>query len=367
VTLNVEAAPPVSLSINDQSGTVSSDYGYGGYYGGYYGAGYYMGGTYDTQLVFTVSLSGPSTSSVTVNYATANGSATAGNDYASTSGTLNFAAGETSKTLTVAIYGEIPSTRTFYVRLSNPVNATIADGEGSGTIEPTYYGSSYRGYRSRYGYVGGAGYVTIGGYGYGGFYGYYRTGGALGICSIGYFWNGYTCVPSGTGSTICPAGLVWNGSQCVSGSGNSSLCPVGYYWNGFGCVVNPFAPPSQAGSLTISDASCLGGTPCIFNVTHSGGVSTATVNYSTSNLSGIGGGACLLPPSTNVDFIAVTNGSVSVAPNSTTQIMIITCPNPNTELTTDFFNVNITSGTRITRSQGLGRIDFIPPPIPIED
>jgi hypothetical protein len=323
-----------------------------------------MGGTYDTQLVFTVSLSGPSTSSVTVNYATANGSATAGNDYASTSGTLNFAPGETSKTLTVAIYGEIPSTRTFYVRLSNPVNATIADGEGSGTIEPTYYGGGYRGTRARYSYYGGAGYITVGGYNPG-LYGYFRTG-ALRVCSIGYFWNGYTCVPTNSGSTICQPGLVWNGYQCVS-SGSGGLCQPGYYWNGFGCVVNPFAPPSQAGSITIGDAYCVAGSPCFFNVTQAGGVSPATVNYSTANGSGTGGGACLPPPNAAVDYVAVTNGSVSVNPNGSTSIMIITCPNPSTEQRTESFQVNITSGTRVTRSRGDGLIDFIRPPIPIED
>ena len=48
-------------------------------------------------LSATVSLSGASSEDVTVNYATSNGTANAGSDYTSTTGTLTFAAGDTSK------------------------------------------------------------------------------------------------------------------------------------------------------------------------------------------------------------------------------------------------------------------------------
>ncbi len=51
--------------------------------------------------MFTVTLDRPSTGTVTLNYATANGTATAGSDYVAGSGTLTFAPGETSKTIHV--------------------------------------------------------------------------------------------------------------------------------------------------------------------------------------------------------------------------------------------------------------------------
>ncbi|MBA2732119.1 MAG: lamin tail domain-containing protein [Acidobacteria bacterium] len=92
------------------------------------------GGT--TPATFTVTLSAPSAFTVTVNYATADGSANNPGDYQSTSGTLTFNPGETSKTITVSVNGDttFESNETFVVDLSSASNATIADGQGQGTI-----------------------------------------------------------------------------------------------------------------------------------------------------------------------------------------------------------------------------------------
>ena len=59
-----------------------------------------------TQFVFTVSLSAASSAAVSLNFATANGSAKSPEDYAAKSGSLSFAAGQTSKTITVAVKGD---------------------------------------------------------------------------------------------------------------------------------------------------------------------------------------------------------------------------------------------------------------------
>jgi hypothetical protein len=85
---------------------------------------------------FTVNLSEASTQSVSVNYATANDTAIAGSDYTAKSGTLNFSPGQTSKTFTVPILGDTldEANETFKVNLSQANNATIADGQGVGTI-----------------------------------------------------------------------------------------------------------------------------------------------------------------------------------------------------------------------------------------
>jgi Calx-beta domain len=90
-----------------------------------------------TTLVFTVSLSGQPDSPVTVDYATANGTATAGSDYLPTSGTLGFPVGVSTRTITVTVIGDgfqEPS-ETFALNLSNPsANAYLGDSQGLGTI-----------------------------------------------------------------------------------------------------------------------------------------------------------------------------------------------------------------------------------------
>jgi hypothetical protein len=87
---------------------------------------------------FTVTLSEAATGNVTVQYATANGTATAGSDYtAAALTTLTFAPGETSKTITVAIVNDpaVEGNENFTVNLSNASsNATILDGAGIATI-----------------------------------------------------------------------------------------------------------------------------------------------------------------------------------------------------------------------------------------
>jgi hypothetical protein len=91
-----------------------------------------------TAFVFTVSLSVAYDTPVTVNYATGDGSATvADGDYHSTSGTLTFAPGQTTATITVFVLKDPTTTSSeyFYVNLSNPsLDALIADPTGIGTI-----------------------------------------------------------------------------------------------------------------------------------------------------------------------------------------------------------------------------------------
>ena len=85
---------------------------------------------------FPVTLSTAASSTVTVNYATANGTATAGSDYMAASGTLTFAAGTTTRTIAVTVNGDATgeSNETFLVSLSAASGATIADAQGTGTI-----------------------------------------------------------------------------------------------------------------------------------------------------------------------------------------------------------------------------------------
>jgi subtilisin family serine protease len=112
----VPAAPPAGISVSDVTVSEGQD------------------GT--TPAVFTVTRTSGSGIAY-VQFATADGSATAASgDYQPRSGTLTFAPGETSKTVTVLVNGDrlAEADEHFVLNLSNPTGATIADGQGVGTI-----------------------------------------------------------------------------------------------------------------------------------------------------------------------------------------------------------------------------------------
>jgi len=94
------------------------------------------GNTGTTMANFTVSLSGAASHPVLVDYATSDGTATAGVDYGATSGTLVFGPGEISKTISVTINGDtvFEPDETFFVTLSNADNANITRAQATGTI-----------------------------------------------------------------------------------------------------------------------------------------------------------------------------------------------------------------------------------------
>ena len=112
--LNDDAAP--GLSINDVNVPLAA--------------------TGSTPFLFTVTLSAASALPVTVNYATAPGTAIAGGDYTTTSGTLTFAPGVTNQTITVPVLSEPVSEApaTFTVNLSGATGASITRATGIGTI-----------------------------------------------------------------------------------------------------------------------------------------------------------------------------------------------------------------------------------------
>ena len=91
-----------------------------------------------TNMTFTVSLDKSGIAPITVDYATSDGTAEAGSDYTSVSGTLTFASGETSKSVIVPISGDniLEADESFTVTLSNVTGtANLLDGSGTGVIE----------------------------------------------------------------------------------------------------------------------------------------------------------------------------------------------------------------------------------------
>ena len=118
--LNNNTCDQVSLSINSVSIT--------------------EGNSGSKTMSFTVTLSSPMPNTVTVNFATANGTATSSGgsaDYTGVGGTLTFAAGTTTKTIPVTIKGDTnkESNETFFVNLSAPTGGVmILNAQGTGTI-----------------------------------------------------------------------------------------------------------------------------------------------------------------------------------------------------------------------------------------
>jgi hypothetical protein len=117
-TLTIPANDPIIYTVAASAGTISE------------------GNSGTTPLIFTVSRTGGTDSGGTVNYAI-NGTATNGSDYnniggtsgaTSTTGMINFASGETSKTVTLDVLGDgsVEPDETITVTLSNPV--TLPDG-----------------------------------------------------------------------------------------------------------------------------------------------------------------------------------------------------------------------------------------------
>lgn len=87
-------------------------------------------------IKFTVSIPKAAGKTVKVSYATSNGTALAGSDFRTTTGIASIRAGNTSKVVSVPIIKDkaVEGDETFNLNLSNPENATIADGTGVGTI-----------------------------------------------------------------------------------------------------------------------------------------------------------------------------------------------------------------------------------------
>jgi hypothetical protein len=91
------------------------------------------GGT--ATLTFTVTLSAVQSKTITVDYATSDGSAAAGTDYDATSGTLTFPAGTTTQTVPVTVHDVgYEADKTLNLALTNPTNATTSKAQAVGTI-----------------------------------------------------------------------------------------------------------------------------------------------------------------------------------------------------------------------------------------
>lgn len=115
---NPEPPPPPPLTMSIANGSVRE------------------GNKGPSRLDLTVTLSRAATDVVTVNYRTVDGTALASSDYTTTSGTLTFQPGQSSKTIPISIKGDRKRepNEAFSVQLSNAVGATIGGAAATATI-----------------------------------------------------------------------------------------------------------------------------------------------------------------------------------------------------------------------------------------
>jgi hypothetical protein len=205
---------------------------------------------------------GGSNGAISVNYATANGTAVAGTNYTATSGTLSWASGDaTAKTFTVAISNATPfsGNKTFSVALSNPSALTAIGNPGTATV--TIAGDAAAAIGSvqlsapTYAVGQSAGSVTVTAT---------RTGGSTGAISVGYATTSGTAV-AGTAFTAASGTLNW-----ASGDTSSKTFTV---------AISDATPFSGTESFSVGLSGATGGatlaSPSSATVTITGNASAA--------------------------------------------------------------------------------------------
>ncbi len=317
-------------------------------------------GNAPNQMNFNVTLSGTFGQPVSVNYATANGTATAGSDYtAIVSTTLVFQPGETSKPVTVNILGDfvIEPNETVLVNLTDAVNATIFDSQGSGTLVNDDAAGVIQFDSASYSVTEGTPSVAIT---------VTRTGGLASGVTVQFFSNDGTAVSGQDYSrvvgvlTFAPdqASITVNipiiDDQIFEGPETVSLAldqPTGGAT--FGSPINAFLTihdNDPQPTLSINDVSNsegdFGFTQYVFTVTLTGQSAVpVSASYSTAD-------ATAVAPT---DYTPILGGELTFDPGETSKQFQVAVRGDYTREQTETFLVNIT-GAPVSDGQGTGTI-----------
>jgi hypothetical protein len=223
-----------------------------------------------TNAVFTVTLSAPSSTPVTVAYASADGTAQAGSDYQAVKGTLTFAPGQTSQGISVPLLGDtqVEPDETFTLGLGSPVGATLARAQATGTIlnDDTAPSGDFQFQDTSDWGSGFTGQITFRN----------SSSTALNGWTLGFdfagqitsLWNG--TVVSHTGNHYVVGNVSWNANVPAGGTvsfgftgspGNVTVGPTSFVLNGAGSLP-PEHPPAPANDT----ASTYAGQAVLINV-----------------------------------------------------------------------------------------------------
>jgi hypothetical protein len=316
--------------------------------------------------VFTITKSGATSASCSVNYATAGGTAVAGSDYTATSGTLTFSSAQSSLTVSVATIDDtaVESAETFSMSLSNPTSpATIGTGTATATINDNDFnpcaGVTFT--------VSSNGAVTEGTTSA---FTVTKSGSTSNSCSVNYATvNGtatagsdYTAA-SGTltftsGQTSQTVNVATIDDTVVESAETFTLglsSPTGGSALGSPSSAtatindNDAAAPCAGVSYVIGDASGVEGDTLVLTVTKSGSTtSSCSVNYATAD------GTATAP-----GFYAATSGTLTFTSAQTSLAVSVTTVDRGrlTGIKTMYVNLSSpTGGATISDSQGIGSI-----------
>jgi hypothetical protein len=315
-----------------------------------------------TTATFTVTLSAPSNETATVGYSTASGTATVGSDYQSASNTLTFAPGQTSQTVTVNVIGDpyFDGNETFYLNLLSPSGATIARGQGTGTIlstlpPPTISVSNVTVTNVTSGLTQAIFTVSLSQPLSDPASVYYTT--ADGTATAGSDYqaaSGYVNFSPGQTSQTVSVNVIGDAYYDPTETFNLNLLPVSVggpsspYASGTATIVSSLSRPT----LSVSNATVYNSpsatTPMSFTVTLSGPSSDpVTVNYATADGTALAG----------TDYQAAS-GTLTFAPGQTSQTITVSAlANPLAAPPVTFtVNLSGASGAAIAQGQGTGTI-----------
>ena len=315
-------------------------------------------------LQFTVNLSNPSYQQITVDYATTAGTATAGTDYQSAGSTLTFNPGETAKPVAVSVNGDtvFEPDETFFVQLSNSVNASITKAQGTGTItnDDASQSGSFNFTAASYSINedGGSATLTV-----------KRTGGSDGAVSVQYVTNGGTATAN-SDYTNASGTFSWadgdNADKTVTIAITNDMMdeldetvnvtlsnPTGGASMGSpSSAVLTITDEDPQPAISISDASQAEGnsgtTNFTFDVTLSmASGQTVTVDYLTADGTALVGG----------DYQAAS-GTLTFGPGETTKSFSVMVNGDSQNEPTETFVINLSnpSNATIARGQGTGTI-----------
>jgi predicted outer membrane repeat protein len=307
-------------------------------------------------LIFKVTLSTTSTQTITVNYATANNTATAGSDYIAKTGTLTFTPGQISQDIIISVNGDtaIEPDETFLINLSNPSNALITDNQGLGTItndDVTLPSITLAVSPSSVTEDGTQNLI----------YTFTRSGVTTNALTVNYTLGGTATLNtdytrSGTNNTVTFAAGSTTAKVTIDPTADTTIEPnetvILTLAAGTGYKVNTTTPVT--GTITNDDFSKLS----INNITvvegqNNNAILTVTVNNPNPQQISVNYTTAPVNATANVDYTSKT-GTLTIAPNTSTATISIPILNDNLNEANETFAINLSNPVNATLTNNKG-------------